>query len=79
MNQIDEKSQTLNEYNEEQFTAYQRGYKDGQKSGMLTGVTALREMLLNRYHELPTTLGYTEQIIDFCIDAILNGKEDYSK
>ena len=72
---LDDKMKKLNEYNSEEFCAYQDGYYDGQKSGINIGMTRLKELLIENYHELPTTLGYTEQLIDFCIQSVM---EEYN-
>ena len=72
---LDDKMKKLNEYNSEEFCAYQDGYHDGQKTGINIGMTRLKELLIQHYHELPTTLGYTEQLIDFCIQSVM---EEYN-
>lgn len=73
---IEQKMQELNKYNSEEFCAYQDGYYDGQLSGVKIGMLALREILIEKYHELPTTLAYTEQLIDFGIDAVIKQFEN---
>ena len=72
---LDDKMKKLNKYNSEEFCAYQDGYYDGQKSGINVGMARLKELLIQHYHELPTTLGYTEQLIDFCIQSVM---EEYN-
>lgn len=69
---IDEKMSKLNEYNCDRFIEYQEGYYDGKKVGVRLGLNAIRPLLLKYYHELPTTLGYTEQLIDNCIQEVMD-------
>lgn len=68
---LEYKMKKLNEYSVDEFSAYQDGYRDGQKTGVNMGLMAIKDLLIENYHELPTTLGYTEQLIDLCIQTIM--------
>lgn len=58
-------------YNADEFAAYQDGYEAGKKAGTFESLKEMKDLILQHIHELPTTLGYTEQIIDACIQAIV--------
>ena len=69
---IREKFNKLEGYSEDNYCAYKDGYFDGQTSGIHIGCMALRRMILEEIHLLPTTMGYTEELFDACSQSIID-------
>ena len=55
---------------------YNQGYKHGYNKAYKKAINDFAENVIQRYHELPTTLGYTEKIIKEIAKQLKVGKNN---
>ncbi len=52
---------------------YNKGFDYGFKTGYNKAIDDFAEKVIQRYHELPTTLGYTEEIVKEIAEQLKEG------